>query len=108
MLALLRPWRNLRELKMANRSWKEEGVAFLERSTKRDRDVIAGLQFYYDSKSAAQSRNEDLNEDEDDDGDINVNDDCDGESVEEEVIFNKLLIEFISLIFLKICSDLLI
>ena len=54
ILALLRPWRDLGELKDDGRSWKEAGLLFLETATQRQRDIIAGMQFYYDSKSAAQ------------------------------------------------------
>jgi hypothetical protein len=62
VLALLRPWRHIGDLKGDHQTWKDEGLHFLETATRNQRDVIAGMQYYYDSKSAAQHRNED-NED---------------------------------------------
>jgi hypothetical protein len=59
VLALLRPWRDFEDLKEERRTWKEEGLMFLESATTVHRNVIAGMQYYYDSKSAAQDRNED-------------------------------------------------
>jgi hypothetical protein len=46
-----------------NRTWKEEGLRFLKTATTEQQDVIAGMQYYYDSKHAAQCRNGD-NDDE--------------------------------------------
>lgn len=72
VLALLQPWRNLQELKGDGRTWKEEGLVFLERTSGRQRNVIAGMQYYYDSRSKAQSCNQDVDIDEDrvDEGDL--------------------------------------
>lgn len=65
MLALLRPWRALEDLKRNDRSWKEEGLLFLESATAEQRNVIACMQYYYDSKVKAQNRNQDVDEDKD-------------------------------------------
>lgn len=62
VLALLRPWRDLQDLRSENKTWKEDGENFLKAA--KDRHVIAGMQYYYDSKSKAQGRNQDINEDE--------------------------------------------
>ena len=63
ILAFLRPWRNIGELKEENKTWKEEGLNFLETATAAQRDVIAGMQYYYDSKGAAQHRSEETDVD---------------------------------------------
>jgi hypothetical protein len=60
VLVFLRPWRNIQQLKGENKTWKEEGLSFLETATTGQRDVIAGMQYYYDSKTAAQHQNEDI------------------------------------------------
>jgi hypothetical protein len=49
-------------LKEEQRTWKEEGLIFLQTATTSDRNVIAGMQYYYDSKLSAQSRNEDIDD----------------------------------------------
>ena len=58
LLSLLRPWRDLQQLCREGRTWREEGLNFLEMATTEQRDVIAGMQYYYDSKHAAQYRND--------------------------------------------------
>jgi hypothetical protein len=58
ILAFLKPWRNLTHLKNDSRTWKEEGLLFVEGATTSQRDVIAGMQYYYDSKHAAQRHGE--------------------------------------------------
>jgi hypothetical protein len=45
ILALLRPWRVLRDLKDEHRTWKEEGLFFLDMATESQRTVIAGMQY---------------------------------------------------------------
>lgn len=56
MLALLKPWRDLRELKDENKSWEDEFNFFLETASQRDKDVISGSQYYYESKSVVADR----------------------------------------------------
>jgi hypothetical protein len=63
ILTLLRPWRDIRQLRGEDKTWKEEGIGFLETATTNERDVIAGMQYYYDSKSAAQHHNEETDVD---------------------------------------------
>jgi hypothetical protein len=63
LLVFLRPWRDLGQLRAAHRTWKEEGLHFLDSTTTEQRDVIAGMQYYYDSKTAAQHLSEDDNDD---------------------------------------------
>lgn len=61
VLALLRPWRHLQDLKSEEKTWREEGESFLEAATSKDRHIIAGLQYYYDTKTKVQGCNQDMN-----------------------------------------------
>lgn len=87
MLALLRPWRCLEILKTPTRGWEEEFSAFVEGGSQRVVDVLAGIQYYYDSKEKAMTRNTDIDIEEenqgepDDEGDMGDIDDDDGETV---------------------------
>lgn len=76
---LLRPWRDLKEVKSEHRTWKEEYALFIETTTKRECDVLAGLQFYYDSKSTAKGHDDDI----DDHGDHEIRMDIDSGNVED-------------------------
>ena len=67
MLALLKPWRELEELKGDFETWESAFNIFMETATRRDRDVVAGCQYYYDSRNSART---DRAEDEDDDVDV--------------------------------------
>lgn len=58
MLALLSPWRQLRCLKTGSHSWEEEYNLWLANTSERNRDVISGIQYYYDSKHTAERRTE--------------------------------------------------
>jgi hypothetical protein len=53
MLALLKPWRRLEELKDENEIWETAFSHFFENASRRDRDVISGCQYYYESKNIA-------------------------------------------------------
>jgi hypothetical protein len=91
ILSLLCPWRNLHQLKHGTRSWKEEGLTFIKTANQKQRNIIAGMQYYYDSKSEAQHRNEDMVEIEGEvAGDMNIEDmdvDDGEKNYDEEVIF---------------------
>ncbi|KAG9092535.1 hypothetical protein FRC06_011888, partial [Ceratobasidium sp. 370] len=52
MLALLKPWRNIRELLPPGGSWANAFSTFLSSATKRERDFISGVQYYYQCKDA--------------------------------------------------------
>ena len=67
MLALLKPWRELEELKEDSETWESAFNIFMETATRRDRDVVAGCQYYYDSRNSART---DRTEDEDVDIDV--------------------------------------
>jgi hypothetical protein len=72
MLALLKPWRNLGELKFNCESWEDTFTHFMETANQRDKDVVAGSQYYYESKSVA--RNRDYNEEKELEDDIHHED----------------------------------
>lgn len=56
MLAFLKPWRELDELKENSESWESAFNIFMETASQRDRDVIAGCQYYYDSRKTTENR----------------------------------------------------
>jgi hypothetical protein len=56
MLSLLRPWRKIEELKDENDTWEEAFDKFMESTTQRDKDVVAGCQYYYESRSVGTHR----------------------------------------------------
>jgi hypothetical protein len=59
MLALLRPWHRLSQLKQAEETWEIKFTTFVESTTERNQDVMAGIQYYYESKKSAEDeRNE--------------------------------------------------
>jgi hypothetical protein len=51
MLALLKPWRKIQGLKDESELWEEAFDKFRESMTQRDKDVVAGCQYYYESRS---------------------------------------------------------
>lgn len=101
MLALLKPWRDLRHLKNDNESWKTAYDEYMQTAIQRDRDVVAGCQYYYDSRSAIENRDEDeevdrdvmvhSGEDSDDVEEENELDECIPSSVSENSNFEKLV-----------------
>jgi hypothetical protein len=58
MLALLRPWRQLSLIKTVDNTWEAEFKAFVASTCQRNRDVIAGAQYYYDSRTLAEEKQE--------------------------------------------------
>ena len=85
MLALLKPWRDLRALKDVDDDWKTTFDRFMENGKQRDKDVIAGCQYYYESKDVAANRAFD-NEREESETELNDEDDeRDMGDVEEEM-----------------------
>ena len=73
MLSLLKPWRDLRDLKREDETWEMEFNIYMKEAVQRDKDVIAGAQYYYESKNIVANRNDD--EDGSDERDDNSNDD---------------------------------
>ena len=56
MLMLLKPWRNLQHLKGEMDDWKFAFDMFIETANQQDRDVIAGSQYYHESKCGCQQK----------------------------------------------------
>ena len=54
MLALLKPWRELEDLKRDDENWEFAFNTFMETASRRDRDVVAGCQYYYDSRISTE------------------------------------------------------
>ena len=84
MLALLKPWRNLYQLKGNFSSWKLAFDTFIDNADQRDRDVVAGCQFYYDSRTITRNNDDEvqLNFDEDLHEEENVEDDNENDVIE--------------------------
>jgi len=59
MLALLKPWHVLEELKMANTSWQESLEQFLDQSSNRYRNIISSIQHYHRCKTATDTDHDD-------------------------------------------------
>jgi hypothetical protein len=73
MLALLKPWRNIGCLKDKNQTWESAFNSLMRTATQRDRDVVAGSQYYYETKTVATNKNNEEEENslnKDDDHDI--------------------------------------
>ncbi len=47
MLFLLKPWREARQVKEEEESWQDAYDRFISGSSRRDRDVVAGVKYYY-------------------------------------------------------------
>jgi hypothetical protein len=58
MLALLKPWRNVQELKDEHQTWESAFYIYMQTASQRDRDVVAGSQYYYESKKVVVNSNE--------------------------------------------------
>jgi hypothetical protein len=58
MLSLLKPWRGLADLKAPDTSWASAFEAFSQTTSRRNRDILSGIQYYYDCRSAAESESE--------------------------------------------------
>lgn len=65
MLAFLKPWRNLDRLKGQVDCWETAFEIYMATTTQRDKDVVAGCQYYYDTRSVIV---DDKAEDYDNDG----------------------------------------
>ena len=93
MLAFLKPWRDLRELIGDCESWEVAFNQFLENANQRDRDVVAGCQYYYDSRNVIgndemeEGRNTEENEHETVNEEFSVGMELDDESSPNPVSF---------------------
>ena len=59
MLLLLKPWRMVEvDLKEPSQSWTQAFVSFLATAPKKSKDIITGIQYFYESRSAAEQEQE--------------------------------------------------
>ena len=85
MLSLLKPWRNLHRLKGENESWEDAFTSFLKGATQRDKDIVSGCQYYYESKHTMTMKDlEDARLDDDMNVDIEHAEGCDEEMEESD------------------------
>ena len=65
MLAFLKPWRDLNHLKGNANCWETAFEGYMSTTTQRDKDFVAGCQYYYDTRSAiVDDKAEDWEDDE--------------------------------------------
>lgn len=55
MLALLRPWQDLWHLKSQHKSFGEVFDIFISSTTQEEKDIISGIQYYYDCRNTTSS-----------------------------------------------------
>jgi len=55
ILALLKPWRRAHDLKKENEEWEETFARFENNASPEHKRIIAGIQYYYESKTACDS-----------------------------------------------------
>ncbi|KAG1772013.1 hypothetical protein EV702DRAFT_951611, partial [Suillus placidus] len=55
ILALLLPWCSIKDLRTDFESWDNVFTNFLIHASSQDKDVIAGIQYYYDCKTATDN-----------------------------------------------------
>ena len=59
MLLLLKPWRNATvDLKSPEETWSEAFSRFLSLVSKKSKNIIAGIQYFYESRAAADEERE--------------------------------------------------
>ena len=94
MLALLKPWRDLRALKEDDDEWEIAYDRFMRNAKQRDKDVVAGCQYYYESKDVAVNRLFDEEREENTEGYEPENDEFDTGDVREEVDASDVTVSF--------------
>lgn len=105
MLALLKPWRDLRRLKADFSSWKLAFDTFMETANQRDRDVVAGCQYYYDSRTVIRNEDDEVQPNFDGDlhGEIDI--DNDNENDEDEIVVPVSDRNYICFVFIGFKQD---
>lgn len=94
VLALLKPWRDLQSLKLTTHTWEEEFLNFLHQTSQQQRDTIAGLQYYYQSKSSADNRRQISDETEEEDVQDEIDYDIDVDDLSNPSQPNNPLVYF--------------
>lgn len=84
MLALLNPWRDISQLKGNFSTWKLAFDTFIDTADQRDRDVVAGCQYYYDSRTIIRNDDDEVQPNFDGDlhGEIDAEDNDENDEVE--------------------------
>ena len=54
MLLLLKPWREVTDLKPPSQTWSQAFDAFLSTAPQKAKDIIAGIQYFYEARTAAK------------------------------------------------------
>lgn len=57
MLALLRPWRELNDIKSSDQTFQTAYFTFRVTASEADLNIISGIQYHYDCKNASTDRN---------------------------------------------------
>ena len=84
ILALLKPWCNLSELKANTETFDQAFKSFVDNSPKRTKDIIENIQYYYECYDGAKTRQETQNED------AEVTIDFEAEACPEDLTSNSL------------------
>lgn len=59
MLLLLKPWRDVRfDLKASSQSWTTAFDMFVSRAPQKAKDIMSGIQYFYESRTAAEEERE--------------------------------------------------
>jgi hypothetical protein len=59
MLATIKPWRNLHDLKSKEATWSDEFNKFMKNADEYTRRIISNMQYYYETKDAALQNTKD-------------------------------------------------
>lgn len=54
MLLLLKPWRNIIDLKGSSQSWEDAYNTFMTSTSQHNRDIVEGIQFFHSCQHAAE------------------------------------------------------
>lgn len=81
MLALLKPWRDWKDLKGTRETWEEAFRDFTDTCSQRCKDIINNFQFYYDSQDTATTNRQQESQD---DGDIPMFDQDDADTIQPQ------------------------
>jgi len=61
MLLLLKPWKDIKTLKLPTQTWCDAYNEFLHTSSSSMTDIIGNLQYFYDCRDAATKDSEEMN-----------------------------------------------
>ena len=59
MLLLLKPWCNIQtDLKLPSQTWSEAFKTFLASTSKKCKDIVAGIQYFYEACTSTEDKRE--------------------------------------------------